>query len=326
MSTRRTTRADLLAGAEAIILGTGRRYTPAEVWPRADVDEELAGQLWLAMGFPNLPADDPVLTAADIAALQRAKQLLDDGAFDDVGLRHQTRIMSQALSTIATAHAETLDPTAADGPDVAGLLERGTVAVLDELLVYLYHRHLLAAMERVLLAHADESAAPGTATLTGVVGFVDLAGFTSVTATLPEAELTGVVDGFASLAADIIATEGGRVVKLIGDEVMFSVEDPLRAVEAGLALAESVEAHEDLSSVHAGLALGPLVGHHGDLFGPTVNLASRLADVAKPGSVLVNGQLAAAVREDRRFQVRRVHLRPLKGIGPVEAFVVRRSA
>jgi adenylate cyclase len=314
--------AALLAGAEVLILGDGPRFTPVEVWERVGVEEDLARNLWLAMGFPHVPEDEVAFTEADVTALHQAAVLLRLGTFDAVRIRQQTRIMSQAVSTIATAHAEALSAAVESGGLLPLLGEDNPLPVLDELLVYLYRRHLLAAVERVTLA-PDPSAAP---VARAVVGFADLTDFTAMSAAASESELTDVVDGFAGLAADAVATAGGRVVKLIGDEVMFSIEDPHRAADVALTLVEVGEDPSTHPPVHAGLALGTMLNHHGDLFGSTVNLASRLTDVARPGTVLVNDELAAVLADDAAYRVKRVHLRPLKGIGAVDAHAVRRAA
>jgi adenylate cyclase len=328
--------------AEQRILGGGARYTPAEVWERAGVPEELARELWLAMGFPRTPDGERSLTERDLDALRRAGDLLASRAFDDTQLVAQTRVMSQALSTVAAAHVETL--AAADRP--AGFLAdlaagRATAQpgadevaaadlldALDRLLPYLYRRHLLAALERAVLAGE-----PSRPTLpTTVVGFADLTDFSAATARATEEELTDLVDDFATIAARLIATAGGRVVKLIGDEVMFSVDDPATAANLALDLVDAARC-PGLPPVHVGLALGPVLGHHGDLFGSTVNVASRLADAARAGTVLVNEAMASAVSAPPdtsnpaggRLETKRVHLRALKGLGHVPAYVLRRE-
>lgn len=309
---------ELLRVAESLILGAGPRYTPPQIWDRAGVPEDLARRLWLAMGFPSLPDDEAALTERDVQALRRAGELLADAALDPGHLVQQTRVMSQALSTVATAHVESLADPSGSRSLLSGLAA-GTadpMPVLDELLSYLYRRHLFAALERA--AFAVDPAEPGTAPLG--VGFADLADFSATTAAATEEELTGLVDEFASVAADLVATAGGRVVKLIGDEVMWQVDDPHRAAELALALV-ATGGRPGAPAVHVGVAWGPVVAHHGDLFGSTVNVASRLTDAARAGTVLVDGALADAVGE--AFELRRVHLRPLKGVGWVRAYALR---
>lgn len=300
---------ELLERLTETLLGAPPRLTPAATWEAAGTTEELARSLWLAMGFPHVPAGDPVLTERDLAALRQATTLLQRDDIDLGVLRAQARVMGQTLSTIASAQAENL----VGDPEVAG----DALPVLDELLVYLYHRHLLSAVQRVALTRER----PGGGLPVGVVGFADLTDFTAAAAVSSSSELTDMVDRFVTRAADLVAEAGGRIVKLIGDEVMFRIEQAQPAAEVALQL---VSGGGDIPPVHAGLALGPLVMHHGDVFGPTVNLASRLTDVARPGTVLVNDALTGALRTDDRYRLRRLRFLPLKGIGAVGAHALRR--
>jgi adenylate cyclase len=314
--------ARLLADAERLILDEGPRYTPVEVWEKVGVEGDLARNLWLAMGFPHAPDDEVAFTERDVNALRQASALLATGIFDAGRLRQQTRIMSQAVSTIATAHAEALGAAMGEGVALPLVGDDNPLPLLDDLLVYLYRRHLLAAVER--LAIVPEVAGPLVPRT--VVGFADLTDFTVTSAAASESELAQLVDGFAAFAADAVAAAGGRVVKLIGDEVMFSIEDPRQAAEVALELVAVGDRRDALPPVHAGLALGTMLNHHGDLFGSTVNLASRLTDVARPGTVLVNDDLARILVGEDGYDLRRVHLRPLKGIGAVDAYALRRVA
>ncbi|HLH46877.1 MAG TPA: adenylate/guanylate cyclase domain-containing protein [Acidimicrobiales bacterium] len=309
--------------AEDRLFGAGPRYTPEQIWSLGAVPEALARELWLAMGFPNLPDDEAALTDRDLQALRRARELLRTGAFRPEQLVQQTRLMSQAMSTITTAHVEALFTSGGATGFLTGLAGEESaevLAVLDELLSYLYRRHLLAALERTALGDTSRDRLPEA-----VVGFADLTDFSATTARATEEELRVLVDQFAASAANLVASAGGRVVKLIGDEVMFSVDDPLVAADLALRLIDATS-EPDLPPVHAGLALGPVLSHHGDLFGSTVNVASRLSDVARPGTVLVNDTLADALGETPGMELRRVHLRSLKGIGHVAAFKLRRRS
>jgi adenylate cyclase len=81
-------------------------------------------------------------------------------------------------------------------------------------------------------------------------------------------------------------------VKLIGDEAMFVVDDPVRARKLGLELVRALRAEPRLRQVRIGMASGPVVAHHGDYYGDVVNLASRLVKAAAPDEILVSGPLA----------------------------------
>ena len=92
-----------------------------------------------------------------------------------------------------------------------------------------------------------------------------------------------MVDQFERLAYDVVVAGGGRVVKMIGDEVMFLVDDPVSAAEIALGLAEASRDAAELSDVRVGLAVGPVIEREGDAFGATVNLASRATVDRLPG-------------------------------------------
>jgi adenylate cyclase len=158
-----------------------------------------------------------------------------------------------------------------------------------------------------------------------VVGFADLVGYTTLTRHADEDELARVVGGFESVASDVIAEHGGRVVKTVGDEVMFTVDDAAVGAELALCLLESVEADESLPGLRIGLAHGTVLARLGDIYGEPVNLASRLTSIARPDSVLVDRDLAAALENDDRYRLRRVPPRPVRGYALLHAMRLRRA-
>jgi len=199
-------------------------------------------------------------------------------------------------------------------PDVEALVPR--VARLEPFLGYVWRRHLVAALFRTSAAHA---ASEGTRM---VVGFADLVGFTEIAAQLGSAELSAFVERFEAHAYERIPAFGGRIVKTIGDEVMFAVADGQSAARIALALVAAYAADAMLPDVRVGLASGPTVAYEGDLFGSTVNLASRLVALAHPGTVLVSDELGEELAGDPAFALRRLRPR-LKGLGRVRAWVLR---
>jgi len=138
-------------------------------------------------------------------------------------------------------------------------------------------------------------------------------------------ELAAVVDQFERLTFDVITAHGGRVVKMIGDEVMFSVDSPRAAAEIALALVEGGRRDDQVSDLRVGLAYGPLIEREGDLYGPVVNLASRITAIAFPGTVLVDAGLREQLAGDARYVLRTMRPRYLKDIGRVGLWVLRRG-
>jgi adenylate cyclase len=158
-----------------------------------------------------------------------------------------------------------------------------------------------------------------------VVGFADLVGFTALSQQVTDRELAAIVDQFETLAYDVITTEGGRVVKMIGDEVMFVVESPEAAAEIALSLADASREADELSDVRVGMAVGPVLEREGDCFGPTVNLASRITSIAFPGSVIVSSDLHERLADHEEYAWRSMRPRQLKNIGRVHLWVLRRA-
>lgn len=116
------------------------------------------------------------------------------------------------------------------------------------------------------------------------VGFIDLVGYTPMTLEMDPGELIAFVGSFREQAQEIVSLGGGRLVKHIGDEIMYSCSDPNAAVRVGLSLIAAFGGER--SAPRGGVAAGQVVARHGDLYGSVVNLASRLADIAVPGELL----------------------------------------
>jgi adenylate cyclase len=113
------------------------------------------------------------------------------------------------------------------------------------------------------------------------------------------------------------------VVKMIGDEVMFAAPDAASGVAIGVCLAEAYADDEMLSDVRVGLACGTVLQREGDYYGPVVNVASRIVNIAAPGSVVVSDEVHQAVSGDRRWAWKPLRPRYLRDIGRVQLWVAR---
>jgi len=305
--------------------------TAAEVAQQAGVDLDYARRLWTALGFPPVPDDERVFTRSDVAMLAGVRRLLDQlGGAADVMLQ-LTRVTGQSLARVAEAHVATrvdqldLSQGAAKPDRVVDALVAGfepLLPTLEPLLSYVWRRHLVAAMFRVAAAGSTDATRTGAL----AVGFADLVGFTAISQQLDAADLAALVDRFEALAYEHIARRGGRVVKMIGDEVMFSVDTTAVAAEIALALVAAYAGDAALPEVRVGLAYGPVLSFEGDLFGPTVNLASRLVNIARPGTVLVSEELASQLHDTPDFTLRSLRALRLKGIGRTPVWVLRPAA
>ena len=118
---------------------------------------------------------------------------------------------------------------------------------------------------------------------------------------------------FDSTASEIVIGRGGRVVKLIGDEIMFAANDALTAADIALALVEAFATHDVLPPVRAGIATGDVLARDGDFSGAVVNLAARAVNVARPSSVLVDPETRNAIEDSTAFSCRTAGAFKLKG-------------
>jgi adenylate cyclase len=336
---------DLLM-VDRLVLPTERRMTQTEVAETTDIPIETAQRFWRALGFLDVGDDDPVFTDMDIEAARLFQSMVAVGLIDTDTAVQMARVIGSSMARIAEAEA---------GPGSTPMLVSSGDSVIDadqfarqagtslpamaRLLEYVWRRHLQAATRRAMLHRArrgEDGSSPVMA-----VGFADMVGFTMLSQHLRDEELAAVVARFEALAHDTVVALGGRVVKMIGDEVMFVVPTATGAASIGLSLAEAYASDDLLSDVRVALAIGPVLIQDGDFYGPVVNLASRLVGVANPGTVLASEEFRSALLAEAEaaaetgggsdgggaggFELRALRTRNLKDIGRVQAWKLSRA-
>ncbi|HVV77912.1 MAG TPA: adenylate/guanylate cyclase domain-containing protein [Mycobacteriales bacterium] len=311
------------AALERELLGGERRYTRLQVSELSGVSIDRCTELWNALGFADVEDGVEAFTDRDVWALRTVDSLGVAGWLPPDMQVSMARALGQSLSRLAdwqlAAIGSVLDPSLA--PDQAMRRAEELVPVVEELIGYVWRRHLAAVAGRVLAGSGDEFAAGTIA-----VGFADLVGFTSLTREIGDAQLGALVERFEAHASDVVATGGGRVIKTIGDEVLFVADDARTAAEIGMRLSEEVPADESIPDLRVGLAFGTVLSRLGDVYGEPVNLASRLTSIARPGSVLVDREFAAALDGDSDWQLRRVPPRPVRGYAMLQPMRLRRAS
>jgi adenylate cyclase len=131
---------------------------------------------------------------------------------------------------------------------------------------------------------------------------------------LTASDLTALIVGFERTVFDLVAESGGRVVKTIGDEVMFTFDDASAAADFALRITSAGD--DALPAVRVGLGWGPVLVRQGDCFGPTVNLASRVVGTANGGEVVVDAAMAELLTTSG-YTLVPIDERELKGFGAV---------
>lgn len=317
------TGAELLEAVEALLLGGPPVLTRAEVAARADVPLDMAEALWHSLGFAHAPDDAVVFTESDVRALEQTMRLIRAGILDEDSQAAMVRTWGRSFARLAEWQTSLLASIAVAADDPEARLEELAVDVIplvDSLQSYIWRRHLFSASSRLLLRPTDPEAVQA-------VGFVDIVGYTTQSKNLNETELVALVEHFEEVATSTVVDNGGRLIKTIGDEVLFVADSALEGARIARSLVDRAGEDEDFPEVRAGVAYGPVVARLGDVFGPTVNIASRLTSLARPGRVLVDPGLRDALGEEdpdeAEFRLRRVRRTSFKGYARFEPWQLK---
>lgn len=328
--------ADPLGGLslEARLLGRPASLPGHAISAEADVDPAAARKFWHALGFPIVEDEEEFFTEADLHALRTVTRLVASGEVDyDFALSMtralartadrlavwQTQLMAEEMTPAEELDSGLKDDRAVTDLGVAEAAAHRLVELADELeplMVYVWRRHLSAAINR-MVADADPDGARRAGAAVRAIGFADLVNFTALVRRMSERQLAKLVQRFELLASDIVVAHGGRVIKTVGDEVLFVHEEVTAAAAIALDLIQAMEEDPVLPEMRVGLAYGAVVPRLGDIFGTTVNRASRLTSVTPPGKAYVDDAFARALSATSGFDMVVQRRRNLRGIGSV---------
>jgi adenylate cyclase len=304
------------------LLGGPRILRRREVARAVGISLLSARKLWRALGFPGVGDEVVAFTDADRDALRRTVQMVRDGVLDEDTTIAMARALGQSTDRLVSwqmeALMEHLARQAATGDQVhpVDVVDR-LVDDFEKLLVYSWRRQMAAAVNR--LSDSPESGTELT------VGFADLVSYTRLSQRLSQRELSVLVQRFEGLAADVITIGGGRVVKTVGDEVLFTADDPVAAAVIALSISERMAVDDVVPDVRIGISHGPVLRSLGDVYGPTVNLASRLTALAQPGTVITDPRTGQALQDHPQILLVAQRRRQVRGFGILQPLLVTPS-
>jgi adenylate cyclase len=313
-------------------VGGEPRHTARECAQAAGIDLELATRLRRAMGLPAVPPDDRTLGDADLESLKLAANYLEAGMPEDDVLA-VTRVLGRGLGQAAVVMRQiamrmALEPGLSERDlaerfgAMAGMLTPSTVPIMEQTLK-LHLRQMLSG-EVARAAERRDGSLPGARDVG--VGFADLVGFTRLGEDVPPDELGAVATRLEDLASEVIAPPV-RIVKTIGDAVMYVSEEPIALLEASIDLSVAADAQGDeFPQLRVGAAAGQAINRAGDWFGRPVNLASRVTGIARPGTVVCTEPIKEAAPADA-FRFSFIGARKIKGVpGSTALFRARKGA
>jgi len=286
-------------------------------------DAEWVSRAWRGFGLPA-PVE-PVLGELDLEALRTCMVVRD--VLGDEGSLGLARVLGSGIARLAEAEssamrtglAGTIDRGRSDSEAAVAQAYVAVATLVPSIGVVLdaVHRHHLEAARR----HFEE-VAPTPDSTRCAIGFADISNFTRISQELPLPALSKLLAAFEETASDTVHDAGGRVVKFLGDAVMFVAPTASMLARIACELVGHVRAREAELEVRAGMAYGDVLAQDGDYFGPPVNLAARLVAAAEPGQVLASPAAAELLGSDH--SVEPLEPRLLRGIdAPVTPYLVR---
>ncbi|RKQ34194.1 adenylate/guanylate cyclase domain-containing protein [Kocuria tytonis] len=327
---------------DSLLLGSQRNLRRREAARDAELSTASARKIWRALGFPNLSDDEVYFTGEDVRALRVVSGLVQGGRLSEEAALSLARSVAQLTDRMVVWQVEALveDMVAHQGMTDARA-RRELLSVLPDLLEplehlldYAWRRQLSAAVQRLamrgerpdgttLTLHDAAPDVGGSALpLARGVGFADLVSYTSLSRRMNERTLANLVQRFEKRCAEVISIGGGRVIKTIGDEVMFLSETPEGGAQISLALARIIREDELLPQARVAFVWGRVLPRLGDLYGPTVNLASRLVALTDPGGVVVDESTARVLAGDERFVLEPQATCNVRGFGDVRPVAI----
>ena len=315
---------------QQLLLGGDPALTRLDVASQAGIDPEFAKELWRLLGFPQAADDDVAFTSLDVEAALLCMELLQLGVVSPESQAAFVRTLARSSARLAEWQTQLITEVGENhsDDDYVALLS-DALPRIEKLQNYMWRRHLAATSTSQLITEVPSSSGPPVS-----VCFVDIVGYTSRSKAMDEAEFVTWIERFEADVSTTVVDHGGQVIKTIGDEALFVVDDPRKAVDIGLVLtARGSDEHDMFPTVRVGIAHGSVVHRLGDVFGSTVNIAARLTSIGRPGTVIADVGVHKLLcfdhapsetrAEDIRF--RRLRRRPLKGFSRLDAWAVRRA-
>jgi adenylate cyclase len=308
-------------------LGGVPKYNAADIAEQSGVDLDIFLELRRSLGLAEPDPDQISYSEFDIKTMKSVHANTEMGMSWE-SIREINRVLGAALSQLALVVerqflATYLDPTL-DEAEMAkryAAIVRATTPEFAFVLQHLFNLHLRDQLRADILGN-EASIDFLSDTREVAVCFADLVGFTSLGEQIPAEELGAIAERLSTIAKELVEPPV-RLVKSIGDAVMLAAPEPQILLDTALALMAAVEREgEGFPQLSVGLAFGEALDRAGDVYGPPVNLASRLSDTARAGSVLTTAEVKEAFPDD--YDWTNVGRRRFKGITtPVSIYRAR---
>jgi adenylate cyclase len=295
-----------------------------------DLSLEFMAESRKAMGLPALDPDEPVVTEDEVELARNAKVLLDAG-IDKGRFLDLTRVMGQAMTNVAAAMTMTFGDALLRPGDTErdlGLRYAETLRNVGPLagpaLTQMLNLRMREQIRQAVINEADLQSGrlPGAQPV--AVAFVDIVGFTRLGEEVPAEELGSLVGEFERSVEEAVEPPV-RLVKTIGDAAMLVAPQAQPLLDTTIGLVEESRTNGERPLLRGGVATGDALPRLGDWYGRPVNLASRLTEFARRGSVVASKEVHDAAPDRYAWSFAGRHR--FKGVrGDVEVYRARPAA
>ena len=316
------------------LLGGDFVYSAADMSRESGVEIDRVIRFATTLGFPVTDPDAVGFTERDLEVLKEWNAMVASGAIDTATSRSLLRANSHLADRLSLWQFEALVEDAVrrlELDDTTARLYvldhmREHIATFEKMFAHSWQRQMESLLTRLdkEVAQRGSQNVKARFPLNRSLGFVDMVSFTSSSTILGDA-LVGLIERFEDECRNAVTEAGGRVVKMIGDACLYIADDLTTGLRVATSLIERLNADDQILPVRASFVRGDVFSRSGDVFGPTVNLASRLVDIAPVGRILTDPATAAAISAGKGgegYEVTEFPAADLRGFGTVAPYLL----
>ena len=308
------------------MMGEEPKYDIDQLAERTGLSRKKVEDYWLWLGIPITHINGPLFTEFDVDSLLALKKLIQSEQLEDSTIASLVRSVGHNAERMASWQFEALVENATlqlngDAVEARRRVVQRFPHIASSLDIQAKHAYQIGAtrvLQQNMQAEANRANPnrgtdnrPGTM----AVGFADIVGFTKRTAAMDPTRLTAYIHSYEARTRDIVTQGGGRVVKMVGDAVLFLADDLSSGIPIALALADTESNAKTETPMRVGMVWGQVVQRFGDVFGSRVNLAARLTDIASPNTLYVDPSTAALLAGDRQYHLAVLPEAQIQGLG-----------
>ena len=281
------------------------------------------------MGLSIDDVDEKKFDEDDVSMLNNLQDIMNQTHTNDDGMAELARVFGVSISRMADASilvyiSNFLRDNMSELDMVKFSIGSADQHLIDpamQIVGVVLRHHVKKSLQRHTQAQIEEKE---FGTLQMGVGFLDIVGYTPYLGDLPAKELRKLISHFEDESIRISGQHNGKLVKTIGDEIMFVANRAEDACNIALNVKE-VFSSEDISA-HGGVAFGEIIAHGGDYFGQVVNMAARLAELSVGDEILATSEVAKNAGSNYDLKFLPAGRRIVRGYpGPLSVFSVERT-